>query len=111
MLQTWTMARPTIEGIAERGGAPTEVTGSPLAMLDEAGFRGTVATNSELEFERPLRIGDRLTSSTVIESVSDEKRTALGAGHFVTWVTTYRDQTDAVVGRQMFRILKFRVDR
>jgi uncharacterized OB-fold protein len=43
----------------------------------------------------------------VIESVSDEKRTRVGPGHFITWVTTYRDEQGAVVGRQTFRILKF----
>src|SRR5260370_18993017 len=49
MLQTWTMARPRIEGIAARGGAATEVdTDSPLGILTSAGFTGTLATNSEL---------------------------------------------------------------
>jgi hypothetical protein len=49
-----------------------------------------------------------LTSTTVIDEVSDEKETALGRGHFVTWVTTYADQDGEVVGRQRFRILRFR---
>jgi hypothetical protein len=46
----------------------------------------------------------------VIESVSDEKKTRLGPGLFITWVTTYRDEQGEVVGRQMFRILKFKPD-
>ena len=46
-------------------------------------------------------------SSTVVESVSDEKQTRLGRGHFVTWVTTYTVEGGEVVGRQRFRILKF----
>src|SRR5215467_6817691 len=53
MLQTWTMATPMITGIAERGGSPIESEGgSPLAVLDDAGFVGTLASNSEFEFER-----------------------------------------------------------
>ena len=45
MLQTWTMGRPQIEGIAERGGAAGEINpDSPLRMLDDEGFRGTLAT-------------------------------------------------------------------
>ena len=109
MLQTWTMARPVIQGLAERGGAPTEIAGdSPIRLLDDAGFTGTRATNSELEFVRYLRPGDRVRATTVIDSISTEKSTALGAGHFVTWVTTYTDEGGDVVGRQLFRVLKFR---
>ena len=81
---------------------------SALSVLDDAGFRGTVATNSELEFVRYLRLGDRIASSTLIESISDAKTTALGVGHFVTWVTTYTDERGEVVGRQRFRVLKFK---
>jgi uncharacterized protein len=109
MLQTWTMATPIITGIAERGGSPVEFDGSgPLSVFDEAGFVGTVASNSEFEIVRYLRLGEIISASTVIESISDEKETRLGPGHFVTWVTTYFDETGAVVGRQRFRILKFR---
>jgi acyl dehydratase len=108
MLQTWTMARPRIEGIAERGGAAVEIDpDSPLSMLADSGYSGTLATNSELEFERYLRPGDRLQSSTVLESISERKATALGLGYFVTWVTSYSDASEEVVGRQRFRILKF----
>jgi acyl dehydratase len=108
MLQTWTMPTPVIQGIAERGGSPVVVERSALSVLDDAGFRGTVATNSELEFVRYLRLGDRIASSTLIESISDAKTTALGVGHFVTWVTTYTDERGEVVGRQRFRVLKFK---
>jgi acyl dehydratase len=109
MLQTWTMATPKITGIAERGGSPVEGGSTPvLRLLDAAGFVGTLASNSEFEIERYLRPGDVVTASTVLEAVSDEKRTRLGLGHFVTWVTTYTDEAGEVVGRQLFRILKFR---
>lgn len=79
-----------------------------MAFIDQAGFTGTVATNSEFEIERYPRLGDELTSTTVIESVSEEKKTALGRGHFVTWVTTYVDQHGDVLGRQRFRVLRFK---
>jgi hypothetical protein len=49
-----------------------------------------------------------VSSSTVIESISDEKQTRIGPGHFVTWVTTYVDESGEVVGTQTFRILKFK---
>jgi acyl dehydratase len=109
MLQTWTMATPKITGIAERGGSPVEGgRAGVLTLLDEAGFVGTLASNSEFEIERYLRVGDEVSAETVLESVSPEKQTRIGPGHFVTWVTTYTDQHGDVVGRQTFRILKFR---
>ncbi len=108
MLQTWGMQRPLIEGIAERGGTAQPVTGeSPLTRLAAAGYTGTLATNSELEFDRYLHPGDRLSYRGVLESISERKTTGLGRGYFVTWVTEYEDQTGAPVGRQRFRIYKF----
>ena len=109
MLQTWTLPTPVLEGIAERGGSPTELSeDSPLTVFDQRGFTGTLAVSSELELERYLHLGEVVSSETVMESISDEKRTRLGVGHFVTWVTTYSDETGEVVGRQRFRVLKFR---
>lgn len=109
MLQSWTMATPRITGIAERGGSPVELTEtSPLAVFDDAGFVGTLASNTEFDIERYLRIGDTVSATTFIESISARKQTRLGPGYFVTWVTTYTDGSGEVVGRQRFRILKFR---
>jgi acyl dehydratase len=109
MLQTWTMATPKITGIAERGGSPVELAEtSPLSVFDDAGFVGTLASNTEFDIERYLHIGDTVSASTVIESISPRKQTRIGPGYFVTWVTTYTDGSGEVVGRQRFRILKFR---
>lgn len=107
MLQAWTFPRPKIEGIAERGGAPDEIKGdNPINVLDDGGFTGTLATNSELEFDRYLKPGDHLHITTEVESISPRKTTSLGQGYFVTWITTYTSD-DEVVGRQLFRIFKF----
>jgi acyl dehydratase len=109
MLQTWIMATPIISGMAERGGSPSDAGRARiLNLLDEAGFVGTLASNSDFEIVRYLRLGDVVSSTTVLEAVSPEKKTRIGPGHFVTWVTTYTDDTGEVVGRQRFRILKFR---
>ena len=89
-------------------GRPLEVSSdNPIRVLDAAGYTGTVATNSELEFERYLRPGDQLHSTAEVESISARKATALGQGYFLTWVTTYRAADGEVVGRQRFRIFKF----
>lgn len=95
-------------GIGERGGAPIEIKSNPTEFLDEAGYTSTVATNSEFEIERYPRLGDVISATTVYESVSDEKKTALGTGFFLTWLTTYTDQNGEVLGRQRFRVLRFR---
>jgi hypothetical protein len=108
MLQTWTFPTPIITGMAERGGAPTESTGgSPLDVLDEAGYTATLASNSEFEIERYVHLGEVVSSSTVMESISEEKQTRVGRGHFVTWLITYTVADGEVVGRQRFRMLKF----
>jgi len=108
MLQAWTMPRPKIEGIAERGGAPSDIPAdNPIPVLDAAGFVGTLATNSELEFERYLHPGERLHTANAVESISDRKKTSLGEGYFLTWITTYTTDDGEAVGRQLFRIFKF----
>ena len=108
MLQAWTMPRPKIEGIAERGGAPGEMNpDGPIPTLDRAGFVGTLATNSELEFFRYLKPGDHLRTTSELESISVRKKTGLGEGYFITWITRYFDQENELVGQQLFRILKF----
>jgi hypothetical protein len=103
------MATPRITGIAERGGSPVESEGaSPLAVFDEAGFVATLASNTEFDIDRYLRPGETVSASTVIESISPRKNTRIGPGYFVTWLTTYVAGAGDVVGRQRFRILKFR---
>lgn len=103
MLQAWTM-----KGLVPPPPSPEDAQAQLVALLDDAGFTSVVATNSEQEYVRYLRPGDVLTATSVIESVSEAKSTALGPGHFFTTLTTYRDQTGAVVGWQRFRLLKFR---
>ncbi len=108
MLQTWTMGRPRLEGIAERGGSSSEMDpGSPFVALAKAGLAGTLATNSELEFLRYLRPGDELHATSALEAITERKTTGLGSGYFVTWMTLYYAGRDELVGRQRFRIFKF----
>ena len=108
MLQTWTMGRPRVEGIRERGGAPGELDPeSPLPVLAAAGYTGTLATNTVLRFERYLRVGDVISTQAVLESVSELKHTGLGKGYFVTWSHWFRDQHGESVGSQDFTVFKF----
>ena len=106
MLQAWTM--PGLISKEAREARSAAGIFATLRLLDEAGFTSVVATNSTQEYLRYLRPGDWLRSETVIEEVSDEKKTALGVGHFVTQRTEYRDQHGELVARMRFRLLKFK---
>jgi hypothetical protein len=102
MLQAWVMIglrRPS-----DGGHRYTEL----LSLLDRNGYSSVVATNCEQEYLRELRPGDRVSVTSVIEHISEEKRTALGAGHFVTSVMHFHDQHGDPVGTQRWRILKFK---
>jgi uncharacterized OB-fold protein/acyl dehydratase len=103
MLQAWTMRGVKLRP-ATGGSAQDEL----MRLLDANGFTSVVATNCEQEYRRDVRLGDHLSVSSVIESVSDEKHTALGPGHFVTTRQTFTDQSGEVVATMLFRILKFR---
>jgi uncharacterized protein len=108
MLQTWSMPTPTITGLAKRGGSPVAgARAAVLELLDEAGFTATLASNSEFDIVRYLRVGETVQAATTLESVSEPKSTRLGEGRFVTWLTTYTVGGE-IVGTQRFRILKFR---
>ena len=108
MLQTWTMPSPKLEGIGERGGAPIEIKKQPTA----------VPRRRRIHRHRRHQLGvrDRALSAarrrhqreTVYEI--DLRREEDGDGHRLLrhLVTTYRDQHGEVLGRQRFRMLRFR---
>src|SRR5262249_53494536 len=104
MLQAWTMRGLSVQP-PPRG---DYVVGQVMALLDEAGFTSVVATNCEQQYVRYLRPGDHLTVSGVIESISEEKRTALGAGHFVSWLDSFSTDCGEVVWSMCFRVITFR---
>jgi hypothetical protein len=105
MLQAWNMrGLLPVEMIEASSRSGTGV----ISLLDEAGFTSVVATNCTQEYRRYLRPGDELTATQEVESISGEKKTALGVGHFVTTLMTYRDQNGDEVATMRFRILKFR---
>jgi acyl dehydratase len=103
MLNAWTMP-----GLPGRPAGRADPAGDVYRALDQAGFTSVVATDSAHEYERYLRVGDSLQGVGEVEEVSDEKRTGLGVGHFVTTRTVYTTPSGEVVGRMRFRILKFR---
>jgi uncharacterized OB-fold protein/acyl dehydratase len=115
MLQAWIMRglRTSLEVVEARaaGVSADSPTEQLTALLDEAGFTSVVATNCSQHYERPLVLGDRLELTSVIDSISPEKDTALGVGHFITTRLEYTDENGEPVATMRFRILKFRPKR
>ena len=103
MMQAWVM-----RGIAPRPSAGASAQDELMNLVESKGFTSVVATNCEQEYDRMLHLGDHLRNRTVIDSVSEEKATGLGVGHFITTRVEYETLAGEPVGRQMFRILKFR---
>jgi uncharacterized OB-fold protein/acyl dehydratase len=103
MLMAWTML-----GNIPRPFDPSNPQESVLLDLDAAGFTSVVATNTEHEYVRYLRLGDEITGVQSLSDVSPEKQTGLGVGHFVTTTTEYHSQRGEIVARASFRILKFK---
>lgn len=112
MLQAWCES-----GLHMNHYAPGSTTENPyeaLKLIEAQGYPSVVAVNSELEFTCYVRPADRLYYTTRLESIGDEKTTALGTGFFVTLVMTYfvqregAGERDEEVGRLLFRVFKFR---
>lgn len=111
MLQSWCLA-----GFDDESLAPGSTTDDPygvLTIMEEQGYPAVVAVNSNLHFDRYINMGEQLYYTTVFDSVSEEKTTALGTGFFVTLKMTYFSeqgdgQDDEKVGELMFRVFKFK---
>ena len=101
MAQVWTMIGL---GQVREAGDPT---GAMVTLLDEAGYTGVVATNSDHVFHRYVRHGERLAVTVSLIGLTGPKRTALGEGWFFTTRQTWYSGDEAVATMD-FRILKFR---
>jgi uncharacterized OB-fold protein len=89
MLQAWIMrglwASQLVELARAAGEDPKNgANDSMMHLLDLEGLTSVVATNCEQTYGRPLVIGDRLLVRSMIESISEPKRTGLGTGRFLT---------------------------
>lgn len=105
MMQVWTM-RTFTDKMANND--PSDVWTDLIASFDAAGFTSVVATDSDFEFFAELSPGERVSLTEVIETISEEKKTGLGTGHFVTTLKTYRNGDGDTVATQRWRTLRFR---
>jgi uncharacterized OB-fold protein len=77
------------------------------ALLNQHGYSAVVATNCEQSYERELRPGDVPVETRILESVSDEKQTALGPGFFLTARMEFEVDGEPVASMS-FRTLRYR---
>lgn len=106
MLQAWIL--PGVEMAKPMSEQRRDLQMELHLMLSAAGYPAVVATDCGQEYYRDLKLGDRPSATTVIESISQEKATALGIGYFIDTRTTFRDQNGEPVGSMTFRVLKFK---
>lgn len=66
-----------------------------------------INASNDVELFMPIRVGDHLNVVEELVDVSEVKRTAVGVGHFVTTVSTYRRQDGAVVARNTNVLFRF----
>jgi len=105
MLQSWIL--PGI-AMANTDRTPSDKHEELHALFNEYGYTSPVATNCEQGYHRYLKPGDQVTSTMIIESISEEKATAIGIGYFINTRTIFRDQNGEEVGWMTFRVLKFK---
>lgn len=90
---------------------PWNPTGQPpvSAIALRVPLPGTTFINAanEAEFPLPIVEGDRLTIVEEVVSVSPEKQTRLGVGHFVETLDTFTRQGGAVVATNRNSLFRF----
>ncbi|NNL65202.1 MAG: hypothetical protein HKP30_03065 [Myxococcales bacterium] len=105
MMQAWIMRGVAMAKPAS--GDDGDVQNELHAFLTANGYPSVVATNCEQEYHRYLKPGEQVTAHGVIESISEEKATALGIGYFINTRTIFEVDGEEV-GWMTFRVLKFK---
>ncbi|MDA2889634.1 bifunctional MaoC family dehydratase N-terminal/OB-fold nucleic acid binding domain-containing protein [Mycolicibacterium sp. BiH015] len=101
MIQVWTMG-----GLGE-GRSDDDPLSKMMALFDDAGYVGVVATNCEQTYHRYLQPGEELAIHAEITDVVGPKQTALGEGYFINQLITWTTADDELVAEMKWRIMKF----
>ncbi len=92
MMQMWTMRDVNDDY------APGSTAQSPYKVFDEMtvlGYESNVAASYDISFKRYLTVGERPLHYTSICNISEQKKTALGLGYFVTEKVEYSTTDNA----------------
>ena len=103
LLWTWKMDPEWTPKSNDTNKDDVSVTDVPLP----GGKDAIINTQSKTTFHRPLLEGTILNWQTEIESVSEEKDTRVGPGHFVSEKTTYRNQSGELIAEESNVMLRY----
>lgn len=105
MLQAWVMEGWSMhEGYDE----PKNEQQRLHNLLASNGYTGVLGTNTEENYTRYLKLGERISALTVIDEISEEKATGVGLGYFITTLTQFENQDGEDLGSMVFRVLRFK---
>lgn len=79
--------------------------GELIALLEKEGYTSIVATEQSQEYFEPMRLGDKIFRSFIVETISPKKQTSRGPGYFVTSLHTFKNQHQEIICKQSFTIL------
>ena len=99
-----------VDGVADTAAVAAGGQGRRSAsMVLRVPLPGTTFINAanDVEFLQPIVEGDVLSVVEELASVSPEKRTRLGVGHFVETLETYRRQDGTVVATCRNTLFRF----
>lgn len=99
MLQTFTLPLPWLPG------RDSELD----FMLMTLPLPGNTIINvsTDIEYHRPIYVGETLNFSDVATDLSEEKETRLGVGHFLTTVATFKNETGEKVATMTNVLFRF----
>ncbi|MGM9943836.1 MAG: MaoC family dehydratase [Lysinibacillus sp.] len=81
-----------------------------IQLFKDNGFSSIVATEQVQEYVTPMKLGDLVSYTISVDSVSPLKETARGPGYFATFLYTFTNQRDEVICRQTFTILAYKAN-
>jgi acyl dehydratase len=91
MLPVWSMAMPWTPQAGRVQGSVSLAPNVPLPGTS------MINVSTDVRHHRPIEVGTQLSVSFELRDVSEEKRTRLGVGHFVTTVAHYEDEAGRAV--------------
>lgn len=79
-----------------------------VSLFKAHGFSSIVATEQVQEYGVPMKLGDQISYTISVQSVSPLKQTARGPGYFATFLYCFTNQRDEIVCNQSFTILAYK---
>ena len=103
----WSPGDPPVFDQPERDAQPRGTTGRPADTGLEPPYSGYFATDLELEFAAPVRLGDRLGRRGRRLTGCTPKETSVGRGAFVSWETDIVNQDELTVAVSRYTLFLY----